>query len=131
MLKKIVLKNCASYGENGSHLETNKAINLIYGLNESGKTTIANYLSNQENKDFKDCTCDFSDNKDPPKIYVYNENFIEKNFREGDGNLKGVFSLSENSIETNDSIRKIEEENKTLEESKKIKTVNVKRKRKN
>ena len=105
MLKKIFLKNHASYAENGSSLETDKVINLIYGLNGSGKTTIANYLSNQENEDFKDCKCDFSDNKDPPKIYVYNENFIEKNFREGDGNLKGVFSLSENSIETNDDIR--------------------------
>jgi DNA repair exonuclease SbcCD ATPase subunit len=115
MLKKIFLKEHASYGKEGSSLETDKAINLIYGLNGSGKTTITNYLSNQESEDFKDCIIDFFDKSNPSKIYVYNENFIEKNFRKGGGNVKGIFSLSEDSVNNKEKIKTINEERNKLD----------------
>ncbi len=125
MLKKIFLKNHASYGENGSSLETDKEINLIYGLNGSGKTTITNYLSNQESEDFKDCKIDFS-KINPPEINVYNQNFIEINFKEGEGYLKGVFSLSEDSVINKEKIKKINEERNELVNSNTIKENEIK-----
>lgn len=125
MLKKIFLKNHASYGEEGSFLETDKAINLIYGLNGSGKTKITNYLSNQKSEDFKDCNIDFSSNN-PCEIYVYNENFIEKNFREGGGNFKGIFSLSEDSVNNKEKIKTINEERNKLDNIKTTKENEIK-----
>ena len=72
-------------------------------MNGSGKTTIANYLSNQKSEDFKDCNINFS-NSNPREIYVYNENFIKINF---EGNIKGVFSLSEDSVNNKKEINSI------------------------
>ena len=45
MITKITLSNVASY-KDATSLETDKRINLIYGLNGSGKTVIANHLQN-------------------------------------------------------------------------------------
>ena len=60
MIKKITLNNIATYKQETT-LETDKKINLIYGLNGTGKTTLSNYLAslNEEQEtfdnEFKDC----------------------------------------------------------------------------
>ena len=42
MITKISIKNTASYGEIPAILNTDKKVNLIYGLNGTGKTTAEN-----------------------------------------------------------------------------------------
>jgi len=49
-------------------------INLFFGYNGSGKTTISRVLNDEEN------------------IFVYNEDFIEENFRSAD-KQKGIFTI--------------------------------------
>lgn len=53
--KKVNLK-CASYKELAT-LETDKKINLIYGLNGSGKSTFSEYLRIIECDDEKFANC--------------------------------------------------------------------------
>ena len=77
MIKKIRIKNVASYKEKEALLQTNKKINLIYGLNGAGKTTISNFLFSPAAIENKDCLID-KDADD--KLYVYNQKFIAENF---------------------------------------------------
>lgn len=128
MITKISLKKVASYGENPAILETDKRINLIYGLNGSGKTTLSNILANRNNPDFSNCSIDGIGDE---KILVYNRNFIQTNFYEKD-QLNGIFTLSSTNKEAEEKIKDAEnkireidealgrEEKKQAEENKKL-----------
>ena len=117
MNTKITLKNIASYKEEAK-LETDKKINLVYGLNGTGKTILSNYLYEKNKKDdiktgndYQECADNFDQNT---KMLVYNERFIESILYE---KMKGVFTLSsenkqaEKNIKTAESQLKIEQEN--------------------
>ena len=54
MISKITLNKVARYKKT-TILETDKKVNLIYGLNGSGKSTLSNFLSNQDNPRFSNC----------------------------------------------------------------------------
>jgi DNA repair exonuclease SbcCD ATPase subunit len=74
----------------GTSLVTDKKINLIYGLNGTGKSTISNFLYEPNNPAFILCK------KVPAEsvpVFVYNQNFIRDNFYVADS-LQGIFSLS-------------------------------------
>jgi len=47
MITKIVMSGCASY-KNPTSLETDKKINLIYGLNGTGKSTFSNFFTHRK-----------------------------------------------------------------------------------
>jgi len=111
MITQIQLKKVTSYGSNLATLETDKAINLIYGLNGSGKTTLSNFLSNTSAVDFSECNVTgLSDEK----ILVYNQNFVDKNFHEQD-HLSGIFTLSEGNAEAKAKIESAQTQIKKID----------------
>lgn len=77
VITRISVKNTASYGETLVILETDKKINLIYGLNGTGKTTISKFLQDKNNKCFSDCSIEGLNSE---KVLVYNQKFIDDNF---------------------------------------------------
>lgn len=92
MISKISIKNIASYGETPAVLETDKKINLVYGLNGTGKTTFSNYLQDKDNACFSCCSISGLSNE---KVLVYNQKFVTDNFYQD--TQRGIFSLkSEN-----------------------------------
>lgn len=92
MISKISIKNIASYGETAAVLETDKKINLVYGLNGTGKTTLSNYLQDKDNTCFSCCSISGLSNE---KVLVYNQKFVTDNFYQD--TQRGIFSLkSEN-----------------------------------
>lgn len=95
MIKSINLNNVASY-KNNATLKTDKKVNLIYGLNGTGKSTLSNYLHNQTAEKYRNCSIDGLD--ESHEIVVYNQNFIHENFFEAE-NLKGIFTLSKENKE--------------------------------
>lgn len=105
MITKISMKNVASYKDETT-LETNKRINLIYGLNGAGKTQISKFLANQEDENFKDCNIEGLSNEE---ILVYNQDFIEKNFYDTD-KQQGIFTLSEENISVKQEIENLQKE---------------------
>ncbi len=105
MIAKISMKNVASYKDETT-LETDKRINLIYGLNGTGKTQISKFLANQEDENFKDCNIEGLSNEE---ILVYNQDFIEKNFYSTDKQQR-IFTLSEENITIKQEIEKLQEE---------------------
>lgn len=102
MLKKIILKNVASYKEHPKKIEFEKKINLLYGLNGAGKTTLSNYLAAPDEIAFSECQM-FKDTND--SLYIYNQKFINENFVTKSG-LPGIFTLSK---DNGDILKDIEE----------------------
>jgi wobble nucleotide-excising tRNase len=108
MITKIDLNKVASY-KNQATLETDKALNLIYGLNGTGKSTFSNYLLKRTDEKFKDCSVvGLEENHE---ILVYNQTFIQENFFESES-LKGIFTLSK---ENKEAITKISNAQKEIE----------------
>jgi wobble nucleotide-excising tRNase len=92
--------NAVASFKHATSLVTDKKINLIYGLNGTGKSTISNFLYEPDAPEFTSCS------KAPAHtapILVYNQNFIRDNFYIAD-NLKGIFSLSKPNKEAEQKI---------------------------
>jgi hypothetical protein len=99
MLTEIRMDAVASYKHTTS-LVTDKKINLIYGLNGTGKSTFSNYLYVPDEPEFKFCSKAPAQNT---PVLVYNQRFIRDNFFVAD-NLKGIFSLSKENKEAEQKI---------------------------
>lgn len=117
MISKISLNKVASY-KNLTVLETDKKVNLVYGLNGTGKSTLSNFLHKTTDHKFKDCSIEgLSENDD---ILVYNQTFIQENFFESES-LKGIFTLSKKNKEAETKIANAEKELKKIDVDKGIK----------
>ena len=116
MITKIGL-NCIASFENLETLETDKKINLIYGLNGTGKSTFSNYLYDRTCTEFSGCTIEGLNDE---IILVYNQKFIHDYFYESD-NLKGIFTLSKENKEAEEKIRNAEKEIQKYDQEKSIK----------
>ena len=95
MITKITLNSVTSF-KRTTALETNKRVNLIYGLNGTGKSTISNFLADQKHPDYSNCTISGSDAS--VDILVYNQKFIENNFYTTE-EQKGIFTLSKKNVD--------------------------------
>ncbi|UIM53711.1 AAA family ATPase [Serratia marcescens] len=88
---ELKLKNITSYKKDSfTTLNLSKKINIIYGHNGCGKSTISNFFYNTKNTDYNECECSLLENFRP---LVYNSKFIEDNFY-NTKEQKGVFTLS-------------------------------------
>lgn len=115
MITKIIMNQVASY-RSPATLETDKKVNLIYGLNGTGKSTLSDYLYDRADSRYEECTFEGLTNEE---ILVYNQSFIRDYFHESD-TLKGIFTLSKENKEVIKKIRdaesqitKLKEENTT------------------
>lgn len=111
MALQITVNNIASY-KNPVDLNIDKKINFFYGLNGSGKTTIANFLQNPDLKRY--CDCSISEGQDKEFI-VYNENFVGENFYES-VEQKGIFTLGIGNKEAKSNIESSQNQIKKLKE---------------
>lgn len=117
MIEKIIMNQVTSY-KSPTTLETDKKVNLIYGLNGTGKSTLSNYLYDKSSPAFSNCSVEGLNNEE---IHVYNQQFIKDYFHAPD-NLKGIFTLSKENKEAAEKVRKAEQEIIELEAEKKIKS---------
>lgn len=111
------MNQVASY-KNSVVLETDKKINLIYGLNGTGKSTLSDFLYNPSDSRFFDCVTEGQNNEE---ILVYNQQFIRDYFYESE-NLKGIFTLSKENKEAEEKVRATEKGIERLESLKTSKT---------
>jgi wobble nucleotide-excising tRNase len=109
MIHSIIIKNIATYDNQGVQFDDLKRINFIYGANACGKTTISNFIYNNADSKFNTCSLTWQ-NGLPLRVLVYNKEFRIRNF--GKGKLSGVFTLGEATAE---QIRIIEQKNENLQ----------------
>lgn len=100
MISKITIKDVASYKKEAI-LETDKRVNLIYGLNGVGKSTITDYL--YERDDLRFSACDIEGIEKDDLILVYNQKFVQDCFYEEKG-IPGIFTLSKENAESKKAI---------------------------
>jgi len=111
MIKQIDIKNVATYDNQGVQFDDLKKVNFIYGANGCGKTTISNFIHDNSDPKFRNCSLTWQ-NALPLKGLVYNKEFRERNF--GKGKLSGVFTLGEATAEQITEIQTKTEELKTI-----------------
>ncbi|MFN3444416.1 MAG: AAA family ATPase [Bacteroidia bacterium] len=121
MITKINLNKVASY-KSQTTLETDKKVNLIYGLNGTGKSTLSEYLHQRANEKYKSCSVEGLD--DNHEILVYNQTFIQETFFEAE-NLKGIFTLSKENKEAETKIANAQKEIAKLEGEKATKSIEL------
>lgn len=102
MITKIIMNNVASY-KTSTSLETDKKVNLLYGLNGTGKSTLSNFLYNRSDNKFADCSIEGL--KESDTVLVYNQQFIRDNFYETE-DIPGIFTLSKENKEIKELIDK-------------------------
>jgi len=89
VITEIHMDAVASFKQ-ATSLVTDKKINLVYGLNGTGKSTISNFLYEPHDATFMMCK---KVSAESPPVLVYSQKFIRDNFFVADS-LKGIFSLS-------------------------------------
>lgn len=110
------MNNVASY-KNLTSLETDKKVNLLYGLNGTGKSTLSNFLYNRSDDKFADCSIEGLMETDT--ILVYNQQFIKDNFYETE-DIPGIFTLSKENKEIKELIDKAKNEISIIENNHKV-----------
>ncbi|HHR6031347.1 TPA: AAA family ATPase [Providencia alcalifaciens] len=111
----LKLKNVASYTDE-VNIDLSKPINIFYGQNGSGKSTISNYFYDENNQRYIDSTCQLD--KGYKKI-VYNQMFIDDYFYEKDVQ-DGIFTLSKENKEIEIKIKDIERDIEDLKKEREI-----------
>lgn len=114
MISKIVLNGVASYKKEAV-LDTDKKVNLLYGLNGTGKSTFSEFLYNQIGARFSQCRIEGLEENDT--VLVYNQKFIQATFYEREG-IHGIFTLSKGNADAQKVIDTISAEVKKLTEQK-------------
>ena len=115
MIESITLKNVATFNNEGVIIDKLQKINLIYGANATGKTTLSNYIQSiQESKKanpinnlYKDCSISW-ENDSQLECFVYNKTFKEDYFSTDE--LPGIFTLGKASKEQKEEIIKLNDE---------------------
>ena len=121
MISKIVLNGVASYKKEAV-LDTDKKVNLLYGLNGTGKSTFSEFLYDQTGARFSQCSTEGLEENDT--VLVYNQKFVQDTFYEPEG-IHGIFTLSKGNADakkvidtTSAEVKKLTEQKRKIEEKK-------------
>ncbi|WP_413482238.1 AAA family ATPase [Morganella psychrotolerans] len=101
-MAQLVIKGVRSYSKERSiSLDLSKKVNLIYGQNGSGKSTISGYFYSPSDMAYSECS--FSQEGDYQYV-VYNNQFVEDSFY-NKSEQPGVFTLSQSNKEALEDIK--------------------------
>ena len=104
MINTIKIKDVACYHEMAT-LDTDKHVNLIYGLNGSGKSTLSEFMRNSSDSRYSGCSIEPTINNDEEEILVYNEHYVEEIFY-ASTKQPGIFSLSKENKAAKEAIER-------------------------
>lgn len=111
MIKNLMLRGVSSYSpELNSQIGPLTKVNMFYGHNGTGKTTIGNYL--QDPADLLYHQCQTQPASAEREVLVYNHTFMEANFQAS--SQPGIFTLNEGNIEAEKELEVAEQALKQL-----------------
>lgn len=79
MIKSLSIRNTTTFNDDGITMNDLKQINIIYGSNDSGKSTIGKVIANIDSYDLSSI---FWRDEKPLEILAYNKDFCKNNFLE-------------------------------------------------
>ena len=100
MIEEIVIAQIATFNEQPEILGALSRCNYLFGSNGTGKTTISRVIAEEDK--FPTCEVTWRGGIKLQPM-VYNRDFVDRNFSQS-AELKGVFTLGENQINTHASI---------------------------
>ena len=115
MINSIHMKNVATYDSEGVLFNNLNKVNLIFGSNGTGKTTVSSFMrefarfqatGEKVSGKYKDCSIEWKD-ENRPEIVVYNRQFKEENI--GKSRIPGVFVMGKKSIEIKSQVQELDE----------------------
>ena len=113
VIKNIILRGVSSYSpDKNSTIGPLSKVNVFYGHNGTGKTTIGNYLQDPADLVYHRCSALPADAE--REVLVYNHIFMESNFHPS--SQPGVFTLNEGNIEAEKTLEAAESALKKLTE---------------
>lgn len=113
MIKNIILRGISSYSPTSdTTIGPLTKVNLFYGHNGAGKSTIGHYLQNPRDQPYNSCRIQPTDSE--REVLVYNHVFMEKNFHAS--SQPGVFTLNEGNIDAENALQAAEAALKVLSE---------------
>jgi len=105
MIKKITIRDIATFDKRGIVMDNLQKVNIIYGGNGAGKTTTSRVLEygyaprgyKQTTdttivKPWKYPTCEVDWDGEPARVLVYNKDFREESLKE---TIPGVYTLGD------------------------------------
>lgn len=105
MIEEITITQVGSYDGAPQKLSQLAEFNYFYGANGAGKTTISKIIC--EEKLYPSCYIKWKNGINLIS-YVYNKDFVEKNFSQD--KIKGIFTLGSNAKEIEDSLKNLNEQ---------------------
>lgn len=109
MIESIHIANIATFGTTPEIMDGLSQFNFVFGSNGTGKTTISRLIA--DDSIFQDCSLKWTGGTKLQPL-VYNRDFVERNFNQS-SDLKGVFTLGEENVET---LNKIAETKRSIDE---------------
>lgn len=104
MIKRIGIKDVATFDSTGHVMKDLGKLNFIFGANGSGKTTISRILAHPS--EYPSCKIEWENNTSLP-CRVYNTDFVKENFASFE-QMPGIFTLGRDEIETKRRIKELE-----------------------
>ncbi len=96
MIESITLSTTSSFGSAPEKLDGLSEFNFLFGANGTGKTTISRVIA--DDAKFPSCNVAWKGGTKLQPL-VYNRDFVERNLSQS-AELKGVFTLGENQVDT-------------------------------
>jgi len=106
MIESITLVEVASYGPTPVVMSDLSQLNFVFGSNGCGKTTISRVIA--DGAAHPKCRIGWRGNA-PLQTLVYNRDFVDRNFTQSE-ELKGVFTLGEQNVDTLNQIAALKSE---------------------
>lgn len=121
------MKNVASYPKDSDcSIHTDKKVNLFYGLNGTGKSSIVHVIEDYQNdeKKYPECRLELDRPLNKADLFVYDDTFVQANFY-AQISQKGIFALGSENVLAQKNVdiarQNIERNNKSLGEIEKKK----------
>lgn len=114
MLESIIIRDYACFDKEGVSIQGLNKVNIVFGRNGSGKTSITRLIQDSSLPEFQSSSLLWKGGRRLETI-VYNQDFIKHNFSKG--SIDGVYSIGRESVENQKNLEIFQTQKSSLEKN--------------